>query len=195
MKRVFDIVLSAMGLVAVSPLMAVLAVVIKLDSKGPVLYRGLRAGLWGRPFLILKLRTMVENAEQLGGAETSSDDARITGIGKFLRQYKLDEFPQLINVLKGEMSLVGPRPEVMDEVSCYTRQEQKVLQVRPGITDWASLKFHHEGEILRGCSDPHRAYHEKIRPEKIRLQLQYVQSHSLLTDIWIICRTFRAIFE
>lgn len=184
-----------MGLVAVSPLMAVLAVVIKLDSKGPVLYRGLRAGLWGRPFLILKLRTMVENAEQLGGAETSSDDARITGIGKFLRQYKLDEFPQLINVLKGEMSLVGPRPEVMDEVSCYTRQEQKVLQVRPGITDWASLKFHHEGEILRGCSDPHRAYHEKIRPEKIRLQLQYVQSHSLLTDIWIICRTFRAIFE
>jgi lipopolysaccharide/colanic/teichoic acid biosynthesis glycosyltransferase len=195
LKRVFDIVLSAMGLVAVSPLMAVLAVVIKLDSKGPVLYRGLRAGLWGRPFLILKLRTMVENAEQLGGAETSSDDARITGIGKFLRQYKLDEFPQLINVLKGEMSLVGPRPEVMDEVSCYTRQEQKVLQVRPGITDWASLKFHHEGEILRGCSDPHRAYHEKIRPEKIRLQLQYVQNHSLLTDIWIICRTFRAIFE
>jgi lipopolysaccharide/colanic/teichoic acid biosynthesis glycosyltransferase len=194
-KRLFDIVMSAIGIVAISPLLGVLVVLIKLDSKGPVFYRGLRAGRWGRPFLILKLRTMVENAEQLGGAETSADDPRITRIGKFLRQYKLDEFPQLINVLKGEMSLVGPRPEVVDEVACYTQQEQKVLRLRPGITDWASLKFHHEGEILRGSSDPHRAYHQKIRPEKLRLQLQYVQCHSLLTDIWIICRTFRAIFE
>jgi len=187
-------VLSAVGILAVSPLLAVLAVLTKLDSKGPVFYRGLRAGRWGRPFLILKLRTMVENAEQLGGAETASDDPRITRLGKFLRQYKLDELPQLINVLKGEMSLVGPRPEVLNEVACYTTQEQEVLRLRPGITDWASLKFHHEGEILRG-SDPHRAYHKKVRPEKLRLQLQYVQSHSLLTDIWIICRTFRAIFE
>jgi lipopolysaccharide/colanic/teichoic acid biosynthesis glycosyltransferase len=194
-KRLFDIVMSAIGIVAISPLLGVLAVLIKLDSKGPVFYRGLRAGRWGRPFLILKLRTMVENAEQLGGAETSADDPRITRLGKFLRQYKFDEFPQLINVLKGEMSLVGPRPEVVDEVACYTQQEQKVLQLRPGITDWASLKFHHEGEILCGSSDPHRAYHQKIRPEKLRLQLQYVQCHSLLTDIWIICRTFRAIFE
>jgi len=195
MKRLFDIGLSTVGLLVVWPLLVLLALWIKLDSKGPIFYRGLRAGKWGQPFLILKLRTMVENAEQLGGAETSSDDSRITRAGKFLRQYKLDELPQLINVLMGEMSLVGPRPEVMDEVACYTRQEQNILRVRPGITDWASLTFHHEGEILRGSKDVHLAYHEKIRPEKLRLQLQYVQSHSLLTDMWIICRTCRAIFE
>jgi len=194
-KRCLDFVLSLLGLVLVAPILAVLMVWIRLDTKGPAFYRGLRAGRWGRPFLILKLRTMVENAEQFGGAETASDDPRITRVGGFLRQYKLDEFPQLFNVLKGEMSLVGPRPEVLDEVACYTREEQQVLGVRPGITDWASLKFHHEGEILRGSEDPHRTYHEKIRPEKLRLQLQYVESHSVLKDFWIICRTFRAIFE
>jgi len=195
LKRLFDIVLSAIGILAVSPLLAVLAVLIKLDSQGPLFYRGLRSGRWGRPFLILKVRTMVENADRLGGAETSADDPRITRLGKFLRQYKLDELPQLINVVKGEMSIVGPRPEVIEEVACYTEQEQEVLRVRPGITDWASLKFHHEGEILRGSSDPHYAYHQKIRPEKLRLQVQYVRSHSLLSDMWIICRTFRAIFQ
>jgi lipopolysaccharide/colanic/teichoic acid biosynthesis glycosyltransferase len=195
MKRLFDIAMASAGLIAVSPVLAVLAIWIKLDSKGPVLYRGRRAGQFGRPFLILKLRTMVENAERLGGAETATDDPRITRSGKFLRQYKLDEFPQLINVLKGEMSLVGPRPEVLDEVACYTEQEREVLRVRPGITDWASLKFHHEGEILRGSPDPHRAYHEKIRPEKMRLQMQYVKSHSLFTDVLIIFRTLRAIFN
>ncbi|MBV8051048.1 MAG: sugar transferase [Acidobacteriaceae bacterium] len=195
MKRLFDVLLSLMGLVAIGPILAVIAVLIRLDSKGPVLYRGLRAGRWGRPFLILKLRTMVEDAEQLGGAETASDDPRITRLGGFLRQYKLDEFPQLFNVLKGDMSLVGPRPEVLDEVACYSSQEQEVLRVRPGITDWASLRFHHEGEILRGSQDPHRTYHEKIQPEKLRLQLEYVQHHSVLMDFWIICRTFHAIFE
>jgi len=194
-KRLLDVVLSLVGLLVIAPILAALVVWIRLDSKGPAFYRGLRAGRWGRPFLILKLRTMAENAEQLGGAETASDDPRITRAGRFLRQYKLDEFPQLFNVLKGDMSLVGPRPEVLDEVVCYTSQEQKVLRIQPGITDWASLKFHHEGEILRGSQDPHRTYHEKIRPEKLRLQLQYVQSHTVLTDCWIICRTFRAIFE
>jgi len=195
MKRLVDVVLSLIGLVFIAPILAVLALWIRLDSEGPSFYCGLRAGRWGRPFQIFKLRTMVENAERLGGAETASDDPRITRLGRFLRQYKLDEFPQLINVLMGDMSLVGPRPEVLDEVACYTPEEQLVLEVRPGITDWASLKFHHEGEVLRGSKDPHRAYHEKIRPEKLRLQLQYVQSHSVLTDVWIICRTFRAIFE
>ncbi len=194
-KRLFDIVFATAGFAAIAPVLAILAIWIKLDSKGPVFYRGRRAGQFGRPFLIFKLRTMVENAEQLGGAETPTDDPRITGAGRFLRQYKLDEFSQLINVLKGDMSLVGPRPEVLDEVARYTEQEREVLRVRPGITDWASLKFHHEGEILRGNPDPHRAYHEKIRPEKMRLQMQYVQSHSLFTDLLIICRTFRAIFN
>jgi lipopolysaccharide/colanic/teichoic acid biosynthesis glycosyltransferase len=194
-KRAFDIVMASVGLTAILPLLAILAVWIKLSSKGPIFYRGLRAGLLGQPFRIFKLRTMIDNADQMGGAETAADDRRITRVGGFLRKYKLDEFPQLINVIRGEMSLVGPRPEVLDEVARYTDHEREVLRVRPGITDWASIKFRHEGEILRGASDPHRAYHEKIRPEKIRLQIQYVQCNSLLTDIMIIFRTFRAIFD
>jgi hypothetical protein len=195
MKRAFDIVMASVGLAAILPLLAALAIWIKLDSEGPVFYGGLRAGRFGRPFRIFKLRTMVENADQMGGAETAADDPRITRAGRFLRQYKLDELPQLMNVVRGEMSLVGPRPEVLEEVAQYTDQEREVLRVRPGITDWASLKFHHEGEILRGSSDPHRAYHEKICPEKMRLQIQYVQRNSLLADIMIIFRTFRAIFQ
>jgi lipopolysaccharide/colanic/teichoic acid biosynthesis glycosyltransferase len=194
-KRAFDIVMGSVGLAAILPLLAILAVCIKLSSKGPVFYRGLRAGLLGQPFRIFKLRTMINNADQMGGAETAADDRRITGVGRFLRKYKLDEFPQLINVIRGEMSLVGPRPEVLDEVARYTDHEREVLRVRPGITDWASIKFRHEGEILRGARDPHRVYHEKIRPEKIRLQIQYVQRNSLFTDIIIIFRTFRAIFD
>jgi len=195
MKRLLDIVLAGAGLVVVLPLLLPLAIWIRLDSKGQVFYRGLRAGRLGVPFRIFKLRTMVENADCLGGAETPTDDPRITRAGFYLRRYKLDELPQLINVLRGEMSLVGPRPEVMEEVARYTDQEREVLQVRPGITDWASIKFHHEGEILRGSPDPHRAYHEKIRPEKLRLQVQYVRRNSVLTDLKIICRTFRVIFQ
>jgi lipopolysaccharide/colanic/teichoic acid biosynthesis glycosyltransferase len=195
MKRALDIVLAAAGLIVISPFLALVAVWIKLDSSGPVFYRGWRAGRFGRPFQMLKLRTMVENAEQLGGSETPTDDPRITRAGSFLRQYKLDELPQLINVLTGDMSLVGPRPEVLDEVVHYSEHEKQVLNVRPGITDWASLKFHHEGEILRGSADLHRTYHEKIRPEKLRLQLQYVQNHSVLNDIKIIFQTFRVIFR
>lgn len=195
MKRVFDLVLAALGLVIISPLLGVLALWVKLDSPGPVFYRGVRAGLLGKPFRIFKLRTMVDNAEALGGSETPTDDPRITRPGVLLRRYKLDELPQLINVVLGDMSLVGPRPEVMEEVLRYTEQEKFVLTVRPGITDWASLKFHHEGEILKGSSDPHQAYHERIRPEKLRLQAQYVRSNSLLTDIKIIARTLRVIFQ
>jgi lipopolysaccharide/colanic/teichoic acid biosynthesis glycosyltransferase len=194
MKRAFDIVFAALGLVLVAPLLALAAAWIKLDSPGPVFYRGIRAGRMGKPFRIFKLRTMVANAEQLGGAETPNGDPRITRCGHFLRHYKLDEFPQLLNVLCGHMSLVGPRPEVMDEVASYTAEEREVLNLRPGITDWASLNFHHEGVILEGAADPHRAYHERIRPEKMRLQIQYVRSHSLPSDIKIILQTLRVIF-
>ncbi len=195
MKRLFDIILAAVGLVVIAPLLAVLAIWVKLDSPGPVFYQGWRAGRFGKPFRICKLRTMVEDAEKLGGTETPSDDPRITRAGIFLRQYKLDELPQLINVLLGDMSLVGPRPEVPEEVVRYTDSEKEVLQMRPGITDWASLKFHHEGDILRGSSDLHRTYHEKIRPEKIRLQLHYVRNNSLLSDFKIIFQTVRVIFR
>lgn len=193
MKRLFDLVVAFCGLVVISPLMAILIVWIAFDSPGPVLYRGLRAGRYCRPFRICKLRTMVIDAEQIGGAETPANDPRITRAGCFLRKYKLDELPQLLNVLKGEMSLVGPRPEVMDEVIRYSDEEKRLLLVRPGITDWASIRFRDEDEILRGSNDPHQSYHELIRPEKVRLGLKYVEHHSFLIDLHILWLTLMAV--
>jgi lipopolysaccharide/colanic/teichoic acid biosynthesis glycosyltransferase len=189
MKRAFDFVLAIVGLVAISPLLVLLAAWVKLDSKGPVFYRGLRAGRFGNPFRIFKLRTMVTDPKEGGGAWTASDDPRITCAGVTLRRYKLDELPQLINVIKGEMSLVGPRPEVLEEVQRYTDKERQLLKVRPGITDWASVKFCREGEILRDSQDPVERYYHDIRPEKVRLGLEYVRNNSLLIDIRIIART------
>jgi len=193
MKRLFDIVVSFCGLLVISPLLAVLAIWIAFDSPGPVFYRGVRAGRLGRPFCICKLRTMVVNAEQLGGAETPANDPRITRAGHFLRRYKFDELPQLFNVLKGQMSLVGPRPEVMEEVVRYSDEERKLLLVRPGITDWASIRFRDEDEILRDSADPHRAYHQLIRPEKVRLGLRYVQYRSFVMDLHILWLTLLAV--
>ena len=135
-KRAFDVVLSLVGLVLLSPLLAALGVGIKLNSPGPVFYRGLRAGRHGTPFRIFKFRSMVVNAEKIGGPSSSADDPRITRVGDLLRRYKLDELPQLLNVVKGEMSLVGPRPEVVQEVLLYTDEEKRLLDVRPGMTDW-----------------------------------------------------------
>jgi lipopolysaccharide/colanic/teichoic acid biosynthesis glycosyltransferase len=195
MKRLFDFVVSSAGLVVLLPLLAVLAIVLKRESTGPVFYRGLRAGRHGKPFRIFKFRTMVMDADKIGGPTSSADDPRITRVGNFLRRYKLDELPQLINVLKGEMSLVGPRPEVVQEVLLYTDEEKRLLEVRPGITDWASIRFRNEGEILRGSADPHQAYREKIRPEKIRLGLEYVRSHSFMTDCKIIVNTLKALVD
>jgi lipopolysaccharide/colanic/teichoic acid biosynthesis glycosyltransferase len=195
MKRLFDVIASSAGLVLLLPLLAVLAIVLKRESTGPVFYRGLRAGRYGKPFRIFKFRTMVVNADKIGGPTSSADDPRITRVGNFLRRYKLDELPQLINVLKGEMSLVGPRPEVVQEVLLYTEEEKRLLEVRPGITDWASIRFRNEGEILRGSDDPHQAYREKIRPEKIRLGLEYVRSHSFMTDCKIIVNTLKALVD
>jgi lipopolysaccharide/colanic/teichoic acid biosynthesis glycosyltransferase/GT2 family glycosyltransferase len=192
-KRLFDILVSFCGLLIVSPLLAACLVWIAFDSPGPLFYRGIRAGRFGRPFRICKLRTMVLDAEQIGGAETPANDPRITRAGHFLRRYKFDELPQLLNVLKGDMSLVGPRPEVMDEVLCYSDEEKQLLLIRPGITDWASIKFRDEDEILRGSVDPHRAYHELIRPEKIRLGLNYVQDRSFVKDLRILWLTLRAV--
>ncbi|HET6844109.1 MAG TPA: sugar transferase [Candidatus Angelobacter sp.] len=195
MKRLFDIVVSFCGLLLISPLLAACAIWIIFDSAGPVFYRGVRAGRLGRPFRIWKLRTMVVDAEQIGGAETPANDPRITRAGHFLRKYKLDELPQLLNVLKGEMGIVGPRPEVMDEVICYTTEEKNLLLVRPGITDWASIRFRDEDEILRGSTDPHRAYHELIRPEKVRLGLHYVQHRSFAMDLHILWLTLLAVLS
>ena len=192
-KKVVDSVFALLGLLVISPLMLVVAVWIKRNSPGPVFYRGVRVGLGGKRFQVLKFRTMVVDAEKLGGPSTSNDDPRLTKAGRLLRKYKLDEVPQLINVLKGEMSLVGPRPEVPLEVDLYTPEERQLLAVRPGITDWASIRFCNEGELLRGSPDPHLAYWETIRPEKIRLGLEYTKHHSFWIDFRIVLATLWAV--
>jgi lipopolysaccharide/colanic/teichoic acid biosynthesis glycosyltransferase len=189
-KRIFDFLVSLFGLIILSPLFLIIAILIKLDSEGPVFYRGERVGKDGKPFRIFKFRTMVKNAEKLGGPSTSADDPRLTKVGKILRKYKLDELPQLINVLKGEMSLVGPRPEVKIYVDMLKPEEkEKILSVRPGMTDLASLWDFHEEEVLKGSEDPEKTYMEKIRPKKVQLQLEYVKNRSFLLDLKIIFKT------
>jgi lipopolysaccharide/colanic/teichoic acid biosynthesis glycosyltransferase len=188
-KRVFDIIVAAIGLVLLAPTLALIALMVKLRSAGPALYRGTRVGLGGKLFSMLKLRTMVVNAESLGGSATAADDQRLTSSGKFLRRYKLDELPQLLNVLADDMSLVGPRPEVQKYVGLYSPEEQAILSVRPGITDWASIWNSNEAAVLEGSRDPEKAYEELIRPTKITLQLLYVRNHSLLMDLKILLHT------
>jgi lipopolysaccharide/colanic/teichoic acid biosynthesis glycosyltransferase len=195
MKRIFDSISSAIALVVLAPVFLLEAICIKLDSPGPVFYRGLRAGRYGKPFRIFKFRTMVVNADRIGGPSSPADDPRITRVGAFLRRYKLDELPQLINVVNGEMSFVGPRPEVPQYVAMFSAEEKIILNVPPGITDWASILNSDEGAILAGSPDPERTYLEKIRPEKIRLQLEYVRNHSFRTDLRILLETFKILLR
>lgn len=197
LKRIFDIVLAFFGLVLFAPLLLICALLIKLTSSGPVFYRGERIGLAGKAFRTLKFRTMVADAEKKGGSSTHEADARITGIGSFLRKFKLDELPQLLNVLAGDMSFVGPRPEVRKFVDMYTPEERMILTVRPGITDWSSIKFHNEGEIIAasGIADADEAYARLIRPEKLRLQMKYVREHTLWLDLKIIFDTIFTLFR
>jgi lipopolysaccharide/colanic/teichoic acid biosynthesis glycosyltransferase len=194
-KRLFDATLAAFSLAVLSPALAVIAAAIRMESPGPLFYKGRRVGLMGRPFDMVKFRTMVVEAETLGGSSTPEDDPRITRVGKTLRRYKLDELPQLWNVLKGEMSFVGPRPQVQWAVDLYTEEEREILQVPPGITDRASLRFANEAEILKGSQDPDRDYIEKIHPEKMRLSLEYVRNRSFSGDLSIIARTAGAIIK
>jgi lipopolysaccharide/colanic/teichoic acid biosynthesis glycosyltransferase len=194
-KRSFDVGLATVGLVLVSPVLATVAIAIKTGSKGPVFYRGTRVGMNGKPFSMLKFRTMVTDADKIGGSSTPEDDPRVTSIGKKLRRYKLDELPQLWNVLKGEMSFVGPRPQVQWAVDLYTPEERAILGVRPGITDEASLKFSNEAEILKGSADPDKAYIELIHPEKMRLSLEYVRTRSFSQDLSIIGRTAHRVIK
>jgi len=197
LKRIFDLVLSFFGLVLFAPLLLICALLIKLTSSGPVFYRGERIGLGGKAFRTFKFRTMVADAEKQGGTSTHEADARITGIGSFLRKFKLDELPQLINVFAGDMSFVGPRPEVRKFVELYTPEERIILTVRPGITDWSSIKFHNEGEILAasGIPDADEAYAKLIRPEKLRLQIKYVRERTLWLDLKIIFDTIFTLFR
>ena len=188
-KCVFDVVCSAVGIILSGPVLLALATAIKLTSRGPVFYRGQRVGRHGKPFRIFKFRSMVVDAESLGGSSTSDHDPRITGIGRFMRKCKLDELPQLFNVLMGQMSFVGPRPEVQQYVDLYNDEEKEILNLRPGITDWASVWNSDEGAILAGCDDPDKGYEELIRPTKLRLQLFYARRHSLWIDLKIIFYT------
>lgn len=189
MKRAFDIVVSAVGLALVAPLFALVAALVRCTSSGPVFFRQERMGRSFRPFQILKFRTMVSDAPKLGGPLTAGDDPRITRVGRFLRKTKLDELPQLINVLKGEMSFVGPRPEVRRYVEMYRADYEQLLTVRPGITDLASLKYRHESELLGQYADPDAAYIQLVLPDKIALGREYLSRSSLLFDLKLIFRT------
>jgi len=189
LKRSFDVIVATIALVIVAPLLALAALMVKLSSRGPVFYRGTRVGLNGELFPMLKFRTMVVDAESLGGSATAADDPRITRFGKFLRRYKFDELPQLFNVLLGDMSLVGPRPEVEKYVNLYSPEEKAILTVRPGITDWASIWNSNEAAVLEGSRDPERTYEELIRPTKLALQLLYVRDHSFFVDLKILFHT------
>jgi len=190
-KRLFDIIFSFTGLIMVFPLLSLLAIAIKVTSPGPVFFRGERVRKNGKIFKIFKFRTMISNAENLGGPSTSADDSRLTKIGKFLKKFQLDELPQLINVLKGNMSFVGPRPEVPSEIDSFDLKTRKIiLSIKPGMTSLATLVNPHEGEVLKGSKDPHKTYCEKIKPEKIRLNLEYVNKRSFWLDIKIIIKTF-----
>ena len=193
LKRLVDILLSSVALIILSPLFAVVAILTKLDSPGPVFYRGVRIGKYGRPFRIYKFRTMVANAEKIGGPSTAADDPRLTKIGrKFIKRFNLDELPQFINVLKGEMSIVGPRPEVPEVINLLPADERNILlSVRPGITDWATLWIRDEAERLKGSPEPHQKYLKEIWPTKRKLALKYVRNHSLWTDFKIMFKTLK----
>ncbi len=188
MKRIFDIIFSLLGLVLIAPVLIVIATLVRLSSPGPIFYRGLRTGRRGVPFRIYKFRSMVVDGEQVGGTTTGKNDPRITSIGGFLRKYKLDELPQLINVLSGDMSFVGPRPEVAEYTDLYTEDEKRILDVRPGVTDWSSLAFNDLQEHV-GTGDPDRVFREQVLPQKNRLRLKYVDERSFLVDLTILVKT------
>jgi lipopolysaccharide/colanic/teichoic acid biosynthesis glycosyltransferase len=187
-KRALDLVITILGLLLLCPLLLVLALWIKLDSRGPVLYRGKRVGQDGRPFLMYKFRTMVLGAVSQGPAVTYRDDPRVTPAGRFLRRTKLDELPQLFNVLRGEMSLVGPRPEDPSYVAFYTPEQRLALSVKPGITGPTQLEYRDEASLLQG-EGVDEEYVTRLMPEKLKLDLQYVHTRSLLLDLKILWRT------
>ena len=193
MKRIFDIVASGIGLILLSPLFVILAIWIKCDSIGPVFYKQVRVGRNNLDFQLFKFRSMRVGSDKKGLITVGGHDPRITRSGYYIRKYKLDEFPQLINVFKGDMSLVGPRPEVRKYVDMYTEEQMHVLDVRPGITDLASIRYRNENELLERVNDPDKYYVEVIMPDKLRINLEYVARHSFTFDIRLIFQTFRAI--
>lgn len=189
MKRLLDILISSIGLLLLSPLFLIVATLIKISDDGPVFFRQERIGRNFKPFWILKFRTMTSGSQKNGPSITVAGDKRVTRLGKYLRRYKVDELPQLVNVLKGEMSLVGPRPEVAKYVEMFRSEYVTLLRVRPGITDPASITFSAEEEILSASVNWEDDYIKKVLPEKIRLSLQYVLNHNLVTDVNLIFKT------
>ncbi|AOR24522.1 sugar transferase [Clostridium taeniosporum] len=188
-KRVFDFICSTLGIIILSPVFIIISIMIKLGSDGPVFFKQIRVGEGGKDFEILKFRTMVVNAEKLGKQITVGNDNRITKIGSFLRKYKLDELPQLINVFKGDMSLVGPRPEVPRYVDLYNEQQRRVLDVKPGITDLASIRYKDENALLGKAKNPEEFYINTIMPDKLELNLEYIKNSNVFFDVYIIVKT------
>jgi lipopolysaccharide/colanic/teichoic acid biosynthesis glycosyltransferase len=193
-KRALDIAVAAIGMIVLLPIMLIVAISIKCDSRGAVFFKQKRIGKDFRAFLIYKFRTMRENSELSGPVITVGDDSRITRIGRFLRKTKLDELPQLINVLKGEMSLVGPRPELPRFVELFQREYAEILTVRPGITDLASLKYHDEAKLMDQFPNPEEEYLRSILPDKIRLAREYIDRSSIVFDLSLILRTVPKLF-
>lgn len=195
MKRAFDIIASGLGLIVLSPLFLLLVIWIKIDSKGPVFYRQVRVGRGNKDFRIFKFRSMSVGADKGSLVTIGGHDPRITRSGYFIRKFKFDELPQLINVFVGDMSLVGPRPEVRHYVDYWTPEQMHVLDVRPGITDPASIKFRNENELMEKAEDPEKYYIEVIMQEKIKLYLEYVEKHSFFYDLGLIFKTFWVIVK
>jgi lipopolysaccharide/colanic/teichoic acid biosynthesis glycosyltransferase len=195
MKRIFDLFFSFLGILFLLPIYIIIAILIKIDSNGDILYKQERIGKNGIPFYVLKFRTMIPNAFSKGALTVGSRDPRVTNIGFYLRKYKLDELPQLFNVFLGEMSFVGPRPEVKKYTDLYNAEQKKVLSVAPGITDYASIKFRNENDLLSVSDDPEKLYIDQIMPEKLNLNLKYINDNNVFKDIKIIFNTFYTIIK
>jgi len=195
MKRLFDILFALFVLICFLPIGMMLSLWIVFESRGGVFFSQNRVGQNGVSFRLLKFRSMYVNAESMGRITVGSRDARITKVGYYLRKYKLDEFPQFINVLKGEMSIVGPRPEVQEYVDLYTESQRKILQVKPGITDLASLAYFHENELLANSENPQQTYIKEVLPAKIKLNEEYLKNPSFFNDLSIILKTVAKIFR
>ncbi len=191
-KRIFDVISSLIGLVILFPMLILVGIMIKIESTGPIFYRGTRIGLHGKPFRIYKFRSMLVNAERIGSTATAHNDPRVTKIGAFIRKYKIDELPQLVNVLKGEMSLVGPRPEVEEHTAVYNDEEKIILTVVPGITDYSSIRFRNLNELL-GNENANQVFIEKYRDEKNKLRIEYVKKRSFVEDLKIILKTINVV--
>ncbi|MBK8982141.1 MAG: sugar transferase [Ignavibacteria bacterium] len=192
-KRTFDIIFSFFGLLFLAPFILIISLLVKAGSKGPAFFIQSRVGRDNKDFGLYKFRSMKTDSDRSGLLTVGNRDPRITGAGFFLRKYKLDEMPQLLNILTGDMSFVGPRPEVRKYVDLYSDEQKKILQVRPGITDLASIKYRNENELLAGADDPEKYYINEIMPDKIRINLEYISDRSLFKDIKVILKTIKAL--